>query len=312
MSKKSKKVKKSFADQLREILGIEQKKRGDDSRHFESDAASSMPTQATRNADTAPIKAHSDRPTQPRQVPSPASPRSESRIIWGSSTKPQPIERGTGSPIGGKIEWTGVALSGQFDPSTLIGVEDAFDHSPLLPGERVAFCSRDKVAYHFETWEFLRSQNQGRCCICGQSIGIQMLTLPGTLVGKPLPVAPAKPQVVVLPGERVIGLKEVPDHLYQAVIVQDYVDEVYCTKSTGSYFVRFEPRSYGEKVFSGFKVVIFYNYVSRWTDMGLRVEDYQHRYIRVRGVVQQHPTWGTEILVNSPRVIEVVDGPKSH
>ena len=153
------------------------------------------------------------------------------------------------------------------DPGALVGVEDAFDHSPLLAGERVAFCPRDKVAYHFETWEFLRTQNQGRCCICGQSSWIQMITLPGQLVGRPIEVVPPRPQVVVLPGEKVISLKEVPNYLYQAVIVQDYVYEVYRTKNTGAYFVRFEPREYGDKVFSGFKVAIL-TIMSRAGQMG--------------------------------------------
>jgi hypothetical protein len=205
------------------------------------------------------------------------------------------------------IDWGGITSFGLPDPHGLVGVEDAFDHTPLLPGERVAFCTRDKVAYHIETWEFLRAQNRGRCCICGQTSVIQLVTLPGTPLLRPEAVIP-QPLGTLLPGEKIISLKEVTEYLNLAVTVEDYVYEVYQTKSTGSYFVRFEPRSPYQPVFSGFKVVIFKNYLKRWTAAGLAVEDYRHRSIRVRGVVQEHPRWGIEILVNSPRMIEIVSG----
>jgi hypothetical protein len=306
VSKKSKRVKKSFADQLREVFGLLQKKSDKSTREFESNTtAPAPPTQAqppvvqiTHIPGAQNMGSESSRPL-PHSL-------SRNRIVWEKTPKPTTSKKKSQTQPGEKIEWGGALSSGFPDPASLIGIEDAFDHSPLLPGEKVVFCTQDKVAYHLVTWEFLRDQNQGRCCICGQSTWIERITLPGTLVARPVPETPLRPQVPVFPGEKIITLKEVPDFLYHAVIVEDYVHEVYRTRSTGTYFIRFERRAYGDPVFSGFKVVVFYNYVSSWTEIGLRIESYAGRRIRVRGVVQEHPKWGTEILVNSPRMIEVV------
>ena len=127
------------------------------------------------------------------------------------------------------------------NPGSLIGVEDAFEHTPILAGEQVAFCTHDKVAYHLSTWEFLRAQNQGCCCICGQSHVIKLIRLPGTLTPAPQILVP-RPTVPILPGEHVIGLQDVPQFVGMAVMVQDFVHEVYRSRSAGTYFVRFEPR----------------------------------------------------------------------
>ena len=333
MSRKSKKPKKSFADQLREIFRPEQNKPADDARRIETGGALPLPGSPAQNADVRrpapPANPSSNsqpgQPLRPSKMPAraatpsnpvgtsstqPVSTRMQSRIVWeNQAQKPVPIDKISHPLAEAKIEWAGTISAGTVDPSFLIGVEDAFDHTPLLQGEQIAFCTRDKVAYHLETWRFLQSQNQGRCCICGHSTGIQMIALPGTLITRPIPVEPAKPQVVVFPGQKIISLKEVQDHLNLAVIVQDYVYKVHRSQK-GTYFVRFEPQVYGEPVYSGFKVVIFNDYVPNWVQMGLRIEDYQQHSIRVRGVVRAHEKWGIEILVNSPLMIEVVDEQK--
>lgn len=230
---------------------------------------------------------------------------SSGRILWESEpevrTKSTKIASSTS-----QVDWAGENGSGLPDPASLVGLEDAFDHTPLQPGERVAFCIRDKVAYHMETWEFLRSQNRGKCCICGRSNSLRIVTLPA-LPGSQdvLPRSPSYTDAFLTEG-KIISLQEVPDFLNRAVIVQEEVHEVYQTKSTGTYFIRFQPRAPYEPVFSGFKVVIFNNYLKRWVASGISVEDYRGQIIRVRGVVQEHPKWGIEILVNSPRVIEII------
>lgn len=211
------------------------------------------------------------------------------------------------------IEWGGGGADAPPDAAALVGLEDAFDHTPLQPGEKVAFCKRDRVAYHFATWQFLKSQNFGRCCICGQSNVFEFITLAGEgKVEVPLP-AQARPRAVDSGqfAEKVISLQEVPNYVNFAVTVQDYVYEVYKTRNTGTYFVRFEPRQTGQAVFEGFKVVIFPKYETAWTNIGLSPVNYQGHFIRVRGVIQVHPEWGIEILVHSPRLIEIVEGPKA-
>lgn len=206
-----------------------------------------------------------------------------------------------------KIEWAGYNETTSPDYSILIGIEDAFDHTPIQSGERVAFCKRDKVAYHFSTWQFLKAQNQGKCCICGLSNFIEIVTVPGALSEKDSYIQPRTSGVFVSKGEKIISLADVPDHVGRMVIVQDFVHEVYQTKNTGTYFVRFEPRTRYDPPFAGFKVVIFPDYQLSWVDQKLPIDTYEGKTIRVRGVVQTHPTWGIEILVNTPNVIEIVD-----
>jgi hypothetical protein len=115
-----------------------------------------------------------------------------------------------------------------------------------------------------------------------------------------------------MPGEQVISLAQVPNFIGRMVIIQDFVHEVYQTKSTGTFFVRFEPRNHYDPPFEGFKLVIFPDYQPNWNEVGISIWSYEKKYIRARGIVQAHGTWGIEILVNSPRVIEVVDGPKQN
>lgn len=91
-----------------------------------------------------------------------------------------------------------------------------------------------------------------------------------------------------------------------AVVVQDYVHEVYRSQNTGTYFVRFEPRKRYDPPFAGFKLVIFPNYQSAWSKAGISIFDYEGHFIRVRGVIQVHEIWGIEILVNSPNLIQIV------
>lgn len=264
----------------------------------------------------------------------PANPSGSSRIQWTdvppAKPQPPPVNPSTLPPTparpeppppqrkpvssssgSGKIEWGGGGQAGgaSFDPASLIGVEDAYEHTPILAGEQVAYCTYDKVAYHLETWQFLRSQNRSACCICGRIGTIKLVQIPGG-TGRETPVVtPAVPRVSTFPGG-VIHLAQVPEHVGRAVTVQAFVYDVYKTKSTGTIFVRFEPREAGEAVFDGFKLVIFPDYQNEWTKAGSNIFGYKGKYIRVRGVVQVHPKWGIEILVNSPRVIEVVDGPK--
>jgi len=235
-----------------------------------------------------------------------------SRIEWTAA--PEPTEparpRKPSRRKSTKIDWGAATDGGAADYSNLVGVEDAYDHTPLLSGEPVAFCTRDKVAYHLSTWEFLKHQNQGRCCVCGQPNVVTIVTLPGVLPGQPVTLPPPVHPGILRPGEVVIGLKEVHNHIGLAVTVQDFVYEAYQTKNTGTYFLRFEPRGPRTPVFDGFKVVIFPNYQPAWERAGISIRSYQGQHVRVRGVIQVHAEWGIEVLVNSPQVIEVVSGAK--
>ncbi len=227
------------------------------------------------------------------------------RIEWGPTPTPEPPAQTQSPPQPPQdnqcIEWDQPAPGGLPDISALVGVEDALEHTPLLPGEKVAFCNRDRVAYHLATWQFLREQNGGRCCICGNANVFTFLTLPGTLP----PVIP-QPQAGMHPGAKIIGLPEVHEYVNLAVTVQDYVHGVHRTKN-GTYFIRFEPRLASEPVFAGFKAVIFKNYVPRWESAGIDISSYQWKTVRLRGIIREHETWGIEILAFSPAMIQVVE-----
>lgn len=252
----------------------------------------------------APTAAAEIRPPDP--VPPLVSPAA--RIEWLTpASPPNKPDKAAKSTAVARIEWGGSA-GGTFDYATLVGVEDAYDHTPLVPGEQVAFCSRDKVAFHQATWDFLRRQNNGRCCICGQAGVIRLVTLPGTLV-KPSEAQPVRPAFLGSAGNA-IGRNQVEDYLNRSVSVQDYVHKVHRSQR-GTYFIRFDPLEVNEPVYSGFKVVVFDEYVPRWQEAGQRIEAYEHHQVRVHGVVQVHPTWGIEILINSPRMIEIADGAKT-
>ena len=222
------------------------------------------------------------------------------------SSKPRPASRSKAQPVEDKIDW---GDQEQLDLSRLVGVEDAFEHTPLLAGESIAYCQYDRVAYHLSTWEFLKTVNNGRCCSCGKLGTITILSLPGVPV--PAPAPPALPGKLPKPaptwqGLPVIGRKDVGQYVGRAVVVQDYVHEVYETRSTGAFFIRFDRRQPSDPPFKGFKVVIRPGYVRAWRDQGLAPKAYQGKTIRVRGIIHDDPDWDIEILVNSPLLIEVV------
>jgi len=235
------------------------------------------------------------------------SPASPERVQWGISIPaPTPeIYKSIQSIKECGIDWGGGAVGPSPDLEALIGLEDAFEHTPLLPGEQIAFCKRDKVAYHIDTWEFLKQQNQGRCCICGQSDKVTFYTLPERVVenvsSEPVTIPP-----FLRPGEKIISLNEIQEHVNHAVIIQGLVNEVYSTRSTGTYFVRFEPRERGDAPYKGFKVVIFPSYQPSWLAAGIAISGYRGHEICVRGLIQVHDKWGIEILVNSPRVLQII------
>ena len=298
--------KKSLLDSLRDLLGLTPPKRSQQRYKSGIPSTISSPRTPSNPVSTALSQKPSGSSSDTKRAEQASKPK---RVEWGVSAAPPPSKKGTSKTAIAepRIDWGNAAGSSIPNLETLIGVEDAYEHTPLVTGERVAYCKRDKIAFHLATWEFLKQQNQGRCCICGQSNVITIYTLPGTLIESPVaPEIVARP-TILHPGEKVIGLNQIYNHINFAVTVQDYVHEVYCTKSTGTYFVRFEPRGPRDAVYQGFKVVIFPKYERLWNEVGISIRSYQGRTIRVRGVIQVHPDWDIEILVNSPRVIEIVE-----
>ena len=297
--------KKNIVDVLRELFGLTPKKTAQ--REHRSETISTLNSPHTSTIQS-PYPASQQPSSAPPNLPQIEPIPKIKHVEWGNSIPaPTPTKAIPSIPkTEPRVDWGGGAVGSKPNLEALIGVEDAFEHTPLLPGEKVAFCKRDRVAYHLATWEFLRQQNQGRCCICGQSNVVTIYTLPGRLIEKPVITQPVALPLILRPGEKVIRLNEVREHVNYAVTVQDYVHEVYQSHNTGTYFVRFEPRGWVDPPFAGFKVVIFPDYLSAWTNAGISIPDYQGHHICVRGVIQVHKSWGIEILVKSPRVIKIV------
>jgi hypothetical protein len=237
-----------------------------------------------------------------------------SSVIRSPQLPPTALEQSSsdGKPVPPKppisylkdIEWSSGVTSTVPDPGALIGIEDAFDHTPIQAGERVAFCRRDRVAYHFATWEFLKANNSGRCCICGDPHSFTFVTVTGK--NQPPALKPVtNPGIQIPTTDQVISFQEAARHVNLAVTIQGYVEEVYET-SIGTYFIRFEPRKPKDPVFQGFKVVIRPGYVKYWQQLGRSPLIYQNQTIRVRGIVNRHPTFGIEILVNAPNRIRII------
>jgi hypothetical protein len=224
------------------------------------------------------------------------SSKSHPRLAKKSSTKEEP-----------RIKWGRPQEGGPVDLPSLVGVEDAYEHTPLLAGERVAVCTRDQVAYHLNTWQFLKTYNRGCCCACGRGDKILLVTLPGVYL-QPA----AEPVYVPAPwvsGEKVISLPDVAAYIGRAVVIEDYVYNVHRSQK-GTYFIKFQPTGQAPRPFDGFKVVIFNALARNWERSGIDPYSYAQHIVRVRGVIRQHDAWGIEILVSSPRLIQVIDESK--
>lgn len=249
----------------------------------------------------------SNQPDINRSSGQPSSPTSKKRIVWietplntsNASVESQEAEKEEG------IRWAGYLDSGEPDLKNLIGLEDAFDHTKLVAGDRIAFCKRDRVAYHISTWEFLVQQNSGKCCICARGDQIAFYTLPSEDAERPIRILQPTPRKEY-PSDKIIERSDVRNYINRVVTVQDYVYEVYRTKSTGTYFVRFELRPSRKPPYHGFKLVIFPNYAKQWELAGIDIFSYEYKVIRVRGLIQEHEKYGLEIVVNSPNMIEIV------
>lgn len=201
-----------------------------------------------------------------------------------------------------EIEWDH-SLENQDDFSFIIGLEDAFEHSVIISGEKIAYCTADKVAYHLSTWRFLEEQNSSRCCVCGKKGTIKFIQLPS--IENAPPTSRFKPKEDRL-GEKTISLSDVYGYVGRAATVEAIVQEVYETRSTGAFYIRFEKREPFEPPFKGFKVVIRPRYVKEWSNEDISPNMYSGRTVRVRGIIHNDPDFGIEILINSPRVIQIV------
>ena len=201
-----------------------------------------------------------------------------------------------------------IDISNILDPVTGTGFND---------GELAWKCTNCQMFYHDQTYSFLRDQNSSRCVGCGQS----RLEQTSLGEGKVIPFRPERPSrpdfetrvsetdLWTLPRQpivfepAVVRLPEINQYVGHMVYFQGKVVEVQRSRSTNTYCVKFQRGPWT----SVFKLVVFPNYVHNFTHGERSIRDYEHKTIRVRGLIQKHPEWGFEILVYNEDAITVVD-----
>jgi len=161
-------------------------------------------------------------------------------------------------------------------------------------------CGRCCVGYHAETADFLRQANEGKCVSCQRSDRMAVVVLPGAgrAAGGPAETAAVAPAA----GDRLVRLDKIWDHAGQIVTFEGFVHQVYQSRGSGTWFVKFEQTRIPTE---GFRLVIFNSFTKRWTEQGLDIRDYAGQTIRVRGLIRVDPTWGIQMLIDRPDVIGV-------
>ena len=194
---------------------------------------------------------------------------------------------------------------GSFRLENLLGANDPYTLTPLQAGEHAVYCTNCRLGFHLSTVEFLRRENGGMCSSCNAVGRWQPVILPG---GEGLP--PVVDLPVVMPGsdEHVVRLDKIWDHVGQFVTFEGYVHQVHQSRSSGTWFVKFEQT---RSPIEGFRLVIYNGYTRHWNDAGLNIHDYAGQTIRVRGLIRDDPNWGIQMLIDQPGVIAIVDKPES-
>ena len=208
----------------------------------------------------------------------------------------------------------------------IIGNCDPVDGMPLREGEEVYRCTRCSTGYHLDSWAFLTAQNAGRCVSCASS-SVSRIRLTAVVLNQELIVTCASCEARNrVGGDRpraryrcgacharlfpdfadsfatdIVRLEVVRERVGQIVLFRGRVEEVYRARS-GTYLLKFE-RGRTRRVF---KAVVMQNYIANFANAGVSLRAYEHQFIEVRGLVQQHPTWGHEIIVTDPSAITVL------
>ncbi len=254
-------------------------------------------------------------------------------IAFDPPSEPDSLPNGSDHTVIDWIDETTVPPAQEFSLGglDLIGREDPVDGTPLRAGERIAVCLNCRTGYHEESWAFLVAENNNQCVSC-RTIARAQLTVPQSSVQawemesaeiiscpscrRRNRVAPGGPKSLAICGicsqrlfpqyrdtsaPPLVRLSDVRNYVGSVVLFEGEVCESFATRS-GTYFVKFE-RGMAKNVF---KLVIFKQYAPSFHRAGFQIESYRGRTIRVRGLVQVHPQWGVEILVNDPSVIQII------
>ncbi len=163
---------------------------------------------------------------------------------------------------------------------------DAFTGEKLDLSKGLYRCEKCKVHYHNESFEVLRSENNGACVACG-SKNLLCLTAGNAKTTTGRNFDPS-----------IVSLADIRSHIGRVVTFEGYAHSVEVSRRGTDYAVMFEPKSWVK----GFKLV-FFKGTTHKVGGGNYIKGLKGRTIKVRGLVVNHPTFGLEIIVSERSMI---------
>ena len=162
---------------------------------------------------------------------------------------------------------------------------DALSGAALDPAGGLHRCRHCRVFYNAHSVQVIRAENGGRCVSCLRA-GIVAVT--AAQQGRNAEVKP-------------VTLANFKQFVGRVITFEGLVHAVHISQRGKDYAVMFENRAWVQ----GFKMVVFRRDVDR---VGGRdfILDLENKRVLVRGLLVEHPTFGYEIIVSEPQMIESV------
>lgn len=222
----------------------------------------------------------SNRPTSSRS-PSPQS-RPVAKDTYRPSTR-------TLSGIQFNNVGSGQHSAGAINSVDLQDLCDAFTGEKLDINKGLYRCEKCKVHYHKESYDVLRSENNGACVACGSTnlIALTQATVSATSARNYDP--------------SVVSMSNLKSHIGRVVTFEGFAHKVRVSQRGTDYAVMFEQKSWKD----GFKLVFFRGSIRKVGGPNF-INSLNQRTIRVRGLLIDHPTFGLEIIVSERSMIHSI------
>ena len=161
---------------------------------------------------------------------------------------------------------------------------DALTGVPLDINLGLYQCQKCKVFYQAQSYEVIRSENNGRCvsCLNTQIVGVQKRS---EQRGHNAEVS-------------VVTLENYHNFAGHVITFEGYVEKVLTSRRGSDYAVMFENTSWTK----GFKMVVFRGSLEKCGGASFLFNMTNHR-VKIRGLLINHKTFGYEIIINDPAMI---------
>lgn len=213
-------------------------------------------------------------------IPPPAPPRPKPKDTY----RPTPPRGTTGIvfPNTSSPKGNGSSAVNQKDLEDLC---DAFTGEKLDARKGLYRCEKCKVHYHADSFEVLRSENNGACVACGSTSIVSLTRSDTRPTGRNY-----DPSVVTL--------ENVRSHIGRVVTFEGFVHKVEVSRRGSDYAVMFENKTW----IKGFKLVFFRDATNRVGGAAF-INALRGKTVRVRGLVVHHKTFGLEIIVSERSMV---------